>query len=79
MGSLGCLLFFMIAQQNEITQLRLSIPKLTAKWVELEAENAELMYQISKFEDPAHLLKLLHQPEYAHLRFPAQHEVSALQ
>lgn len=76
-----CLVFFgfsmysYLDKQNQCTQLKMRIPKLTKEVENLKEQNAEYQYQIECFESPQHLLEIANRPEYRHLRFPFAQEV----
>ncbi|NGX61258.1 MAG: hypothetical protein K940chlam9_00741 [Chlamydiae bacterium] len=72
---LGGFLYSYIRKQNTITELRLQIPIVAKKLHEIEQENIHLQFQVEAFEDPAHLLDLLSEPEYSHLKFPRNDDV----
>ena len=66
----GVSLYFYVDQQNDMTELRLEIPDLLAELRAVQEENQRLEYEIDRFESPIHLMELLRQPEYSHLKHP---------
>jgi hypothetical protein len=66
----GILLFSYVEKQNELTELRLAIPALAKRVKAVQEENTRLTYELEKFEDPVHLMQLMQQPEFSHLKFP---------
>lgn len=73
--TLGGFLYFYIAKQNEITELRLQIPALAKELEEINQEITQLKYEINKIEDPARLIELARKPEYRHLKHPLLKEI----
>lgn len=67
---IGFLLYAYVEKQNQLTLLRLSIPKLEREVRALEEENMQLLYEIEKFESPIHLMELSRNPEFGHLKHP---------
>ena len=72
-----CLLSY-LEKQNELTELRLVIPKMEKEIKIIQEENQELIYQIQAFESPDHLIEMAMQPEFSHLKHPFQKEVLVL-
>lgn len=60
---------------NQLTKLKLQIPKIEKEIEALSMRNIELQYQLENFSSPKHLLELAKQPEYSHLKFPLMEEV----
>ncbi len=63
-------LYFYIAKQNELTELRLEIPALGKEVKRIQEENIFLQYEINQFESPIHLMELARKPEFSHLKYP---------
>ena len=61
--------------QNEMTQLKIDLPRIEKEISQIEEENRRLSYRVEQFESPSHLMELSHRPEYAHLRHPLMKEV----
>lgn len=61
--------------QNEVTQLKVRLPEVEKEIQLIQEENRRLCYQIEQFEDPARLMELVRNPEYAHLKHPLVKEV----
>lgn len=74
----GLVLYKDIDQQNELTELRLSIPILTREVKEIREKNLELQYTIDCFESPLHLMELARKPEFGHLKYPSSNEIVLL-
>ncbi len=66
----GLCLYFFIDKHNDLTKLRIEIPRLAKELNTLQEQNKQLQYEIDKFENPAHLIELSHKPEYGHLTHP---------
>lgn len=64
------LLYSYIDKLNDITELKIEIPKLAEEVQVLREENAALILQIEKIENPQSLMEKMRQPEYSHLREP---------
>lgn len=64
-----------INQQNEIMELRLKIPSVQKELKLVEEENVRLLYEIDRFQHPMHLMELLREPEFSHLKYPKTNEV----
>ena len=63
-------LYLYVAKSNDLTKLRLQIPKLRKEIQDLEEKNAHLFYEIKKFENPSTLMELSRQNEFGHLHHP---------
>lgn len=73
--ALGGLLYLYIDKQNDLTELKMQIPKLVRNLRVLEEENAQLKYDIEKLENPERLMGLLRSPEFSHLKQPLLSDV----
>ena len=71
----GVFMYLYLDRQNELTHLRIQIPKVTEENHLLCEEVARLQYLIDRFEDPQHLMELATLPEYKHLKHPYFHNV----
>lgn len=71
----GWALYSYLNLQNQLTYLKFQIPQVEKQIRSLEEENARLVYEIERFEDPAHLMELAHHAEYAHLKHPLNQEI----
>jgi hypothetical protein len=71
----GVLLFFYLERQNELTHLKIQLPKLEKETAETTEENRRLRYEIDQFENPSHLIELAHRPEFGHLKYPLLKEI----
>ncbi|MCB1081286.1 MAG: hypothetical protein KDK69_05630 [Chlamydiia bacterium] len=72
---LGGLLYLYIDKQNDLTELKMQIPKLTKALYRIEEENAQLCFEIERLENPERLMELLRTPEFSHLKQPLVSEV----
>lgn len=75
---LGLCLYSYLNVQNEITQLRLALPRLLDEVRQLDEENTRLQYEIQAFESPENLMKLAKLAPFAHLTFPTHQQVLTL-
>jgi len=64
-----------IEKQNKITSMKIEIPKIAKELQDLRVEIKKTQYEVDKFENPAYLMQLLRQPEYAHLKHPFVQDV----
>jgi hypothetical protein len=64
----GYLQYRYLEKQNEVTKLRLEIPKASAALIKIQEENERLKYKIDQFEDPAKLIQLARRPEFSYLK-----------
>lgn len=71
-------LYHMIQKQNRINYLSLQLPKLIKDVKALEEENLRLQFQVNCFESPDHLMWLVKQQEFTHLKMPLLQEVYTL-
>ncbi|MBM3192294.1 MAG: hypothetical protein FJZ63_06575 [Chlamydiae bacterium] len=71
-------LYHMIQKQNKINYLSLQLPKLVKDVKALEEENLRLQFQVNCFESPDHLMWLVRQQEFTHLKMPLLQEVYTL-
>ncbi len=68
-----------LEKQNELTELRLCVPKLQQEVKGIQEENTRLRYQVQAFESPEHLMELAGASEYSHLKHPSCKEILVLQ
>ncbi len=64
------LLYSYIHKQNQLTVLQMKVPLVQKKLKLVEDEIAYLQCEKEKFENPVHLMELLRQPQFAHLKHP---------
>ena len=69
------LLLIYLDKQNELTKLKIMVPKAERELVLLKEENRRIKYEIEQFESPSHLMELARLPEFAHLRHPLVKDV----
>ena len=55
--SVGLLLYAYIDKQNDVTELKIQIPKLSRELKEIREGNLRLQYVIDRFENPQHLIE----------------------
>jgi len=75
---LGFCLYLYLEKQNEITELRMALPKLAKEIRSIQEENVQMHYAIEQFESPEHLMELAKSSEFSHLRHPFVKEVLTL-
>ncbi|MCB1111298.1 MAG: hypothetical protein H7A37_09550 [Chlamydiales bacterium] len=68
-------LYAYIDKQNQLTELKRTIPKLEKEVRTIRETNIRLHYDIDRFESPLHLMELARKPEYGHLRYPYVRDV----
>lgn len=68
-------LYAYLQQQNELTKLKIDIPKLAKEVRMLDETNTRLRYEIEQFENPENLLIIAKRPEFGHLRYPVLGEI----
>lgn len=79
---LTCIFFFgfslysYIDKQNELTDLKLRIPRIAKEIKSIREENTRLQYEIQQFESPENLMELAKQ--YPHLKHPVLDEILTL-
>ena len=71
-------LYSYIDRQNHLTFLRLEIPQLVKSVQKIKEENERLQYEIDRFESPIHLMEILKNPEFSHLKYPYLKDVILL-
>ena len=76
---LGGFLFSYLEKQNELTQLRIYVPKLVKEVRSIQEESVQLSYQIQAFESPDHLMQLAAEPQFSHLKYPLNKDILVLQ
>jgi cell division protein FtsB len=74
----GLCLYSYIDKQNELTQLRISIPTIVKEIKEIREENTRIQYEINQFESPQHLMELAREQAYKHLKHPLAKEILTL-
>jgi hypothetical protein len=77
--ALGFSLYSFIDTQNDLTQMRMSLPVLAKEVKSIQEENMRLQYEIDQFENPEHLMELARQSEYCHLKHPLNKEIVTMQ
>ncbi|WP_213318474.1 hypothetical protein [Chlamydiifrater volucris] len=64
------LMYSYVNKQNEITKVRLAIPRTSADLRELEEENVSLSFIIERYESSENLMEIASLPEYEGLHYP---------
>lgn len=75
---IGSALFYYLETQNELSTLKMAMPLLAKEIEEIGAHNQRLRFEVECFENPLHLMQLLDQPQFSHMRFPLETEVLAI-
>jgi hypothetical protein len=72
---LSCCSILYLEKQNKLTELRLYAPRLALEIREIQEENTRLQYQVQEFESSEHLIRLLQQERFAHLKHPVNKDI----
>ena len=75
---LGSTLYAYVKQQNDLTKIKIVLPKLMKEVQNICEENLGLRYQIECFENPKHLMEMAKRSEFSHLRYPVTDEIFVL-
>lgn len=67
-----------ISKQNELTRLKICIPKIEKELFSLKGEVCQLHYEIDQFESPDRLMDLACHPDYAHLKHPLLKDIETI-
>jgi hypothetical protein len=76
---LSVFLYSYVDKQNDLTRLKIELPKIAHEVMCLNEENKKLQYAIDQFENPLHLMELARSSEYAHLKHPYVKDVLKVQ
>lgn len=68
-------LYSIVEQQNRLIEIQKKIPELNKKYNTLKWQQSQLQYQIDRFKNPIHLMKLAQKPEFSHLKYPTDEDV----
>lgn len=77
--TLVCIFFFgfslysYIEKQNQVTELKLQLPRIAKEVKAIREENSRLQYEVSCFENPNHLIELA--KAFTHLKHPSLQEI----
>lgn len=74
----GITLYGHIEKNNELVELRLTLPPLSREVKAAQEENIRLHYEIEHFDSPVHLMELSRKPEFSHLKFPRLPDVTLI-
>lgn len=68
-----------IEEQNQVTAMRMQIPRLQQEITAIEEEIERLRFDLDTFENPSNLMMMAKHSEFSHLRFPYHEDVLVLQ
>lgn len=68
-------LYSFIEKQNQLTSLKIELPKVAKEIDDLKDEIQKIQYEVGLFENPAYLMQLVRQPEFGHLKHPFVEDV----
>ncbi|NGX49074.1 MAG: hypothetical protein K940chlam5_00670 [Candidatus Anoxychlamydiales bacterium] len=71
----GISLYSYIEKQNELTSLKIEVPKIVKQVQNLDEEIRKIQYEVETFENPAYLMQLVRKPEFGHLKHPFVEDV----
>ncbi|NGX56512.1 MAG: Cell division protein FtsL [Candidatus Anoxychlamydiales bacterium] len=74
----GLCLYFYIEKQNELTEMKIKIPKLAKEISDLKEEIRKAKYEIKQFESPNRLMELVKSQEFSHLKHPFVNQVLSI-
>ena len=77
--SFGGVLYSYLAEQNDLTRLRMKVPELRVQLSAVVEENMRLKFQAETFENPSHLMQLASRHEYSHLKHPCTQAVLSVE
>lgn len=66
----GICLYSYVEKQNELTSLKIEIPKVAKAIEDLKEEIKKIQYEVEMFENPAYLMQLIRKPEFGYLKHP---------
>lgn len=75
----GFFLCSYIDKQNQVTKVKLALPKFQSEVEKFYQENQRLKYEIECFESPYHLMDLVKLPEYSHLRYYLDQDIICIE
>ncbi|HEU64769.1 MAG TPA: hypothetical protein ENH96_05230 [Chlamydiae bacterium] len=75
LSTFGMCLFSYIEKQNELTSLKIEVPKIAKQVKNLDEEIRKIQYEVEMFENPAYLMQLVRKPEFGHLKHPFVEDV----
>lgn len=68
-------LYSVLQSQNTLNYLSYKLPKIEKELRAIEEDNVKLSFQLQVFHDPRHLLDLLKEEMYSHLKYPFLEDV----
>ena len=69
----GFSLYSYVDKQNELTELKLRLPRIAKEIKAIRQENTRLAFEIESFENPQYLMELA--KEYGYLKHPCLNEI----
>jgi hypothetical protein len=75
LGVFGLCLYSYLNTQNQVTQLKIQLPKVEKEVKLIREENRRLAYELDQFQNPTRLIELAHRPEFSHLKHPLLREI----
>lgn len=69
----GFSLYSYIEKQNQVTELKFRLPRIAKEIKAIREENSRLQYEVSRFENPNHLIELA--KAFPHLKHPYLQEI----
>ncbi|MGD2169824.1 MAG: hypothetical protein PVI40_06250 [Chlamydiota bacterium] len=79
-----CLLVFTIClfsylyKQNDLTRLKMQVPKIHKQLQAINEEIRQLQYEIDQFENPARLMEMACHPDFNHLKHPLIKDIETI-
>jgi cell division protein FtsL len=64
-----------IEKQNELTALKIIIPKISKEISDLKEEIRKYEYEVKQFESPNRLMEFVKSQEFSHLKHPFVNQV----
>ena len=71
----GVCLYSYINKQNELTALKMELPKLAKDIVDLKEEIKKMQYEVESYENPQYFMDLVRKPQFGYLKHPFIEEV----
>ena len=71
-------MYFYLQKQNQLTYLRITIPKISERIRSLKEEIAKCEYELDMLESPVRLMELASSEEYSHLKHPYAESILTL-
>jgi len=71
----GLCLHSYLDHQNTLTKIKIQLPQLEKEIQLINEENCRLSYEVDRFENPTHLIEIVHRSEFSHLKHPILKEI----